>query len=122
MLALGAGAVNLDFYWMPCIDSAHCKRCTQKASEPCAAASCGRRGQAVIWKALQKPADGNAAFQPRQAHARALVNAQTKSQVAVVGAFKPQDIWLLERCGVTVGGANTQRQQAACSNVNPTNL
>ena len=68
----------------------------QKPPEARPASTGGRHGEFVVRKALQKPANRYPAFEPCQAHARALMNAQTKSQVAVVFALQQQAVRLLE--------------------------
>jgi hypothetical protein len=43
--------------------------------------------QSIPWKALHKAPNGDTAFQPRQAQACALMDAETEGQVLVNGAF-----------------------------------
>jgi hypothetical protein len=68
----------------------------------------------VVGKALQKPPDGDAAFEPRQAQTRALVHAKAKGQVFIASAAQVQLFWLFIDGWVTVGRANAQRDQSAC--------
>ena len=72
------------------------KRHFQEIAEPRPTAPCGWLGQSVDRKALQKPANGDAAFEPRQAHACAWVDAQAESQMAIVGPLQQQVVGLLK--------------------------
>ena len=95
---------------LPNPGSGNGKRHLQEIAEPRPTAPCVWLGQSVVRKALQKPVNGDAAFQPRQAPACAWVDAQAESQVTIFGPLQQHVAGLLKLRRVAVGGPNAQRQ------------
>jgi hypothetical protein len=75
-----------------------------------------------VWKALQKAANGNAAFKPGQAKPGALVNAEAEGKVSVVLACQVQLFGLGKLRRVPICSPNAQRQQGAFGQIHTAHL
>ena len=82
-------------------------------AKPCAATAHGHISEAVARESPQEAADRDAPFQARQGQACALMDAETKGQVAIVLASQLQYIRIGKLRRIAVCSANAQRHQRA---------
>src|SRR5262245_64286760 len=88
-----------------------CEGVRREAAEPRAAAAHERARALQPRKPSDEATDGDAAFHPRQPHARARVDPRGEGHVPVRRAADVQPVRLRELRGIAIGGADADGHQ-----------